>query len=107
MQTAKPEAQEEERQYAIFIAMVVRNAMEDFHCKHLTDEQMKEPNPIVRNAICTALHAFNHYGSEPPAKRFIDYHLRMVPKYWAAPELLPDYARMWDKDRFHSWKPEA
>ena len=107
MQAEKPEAQEEEEQFAIFIAMVVRNAMEDFHSKHLTDEQMKELNPIIRNAICTALHAFNNYSSEPPAKRFIDHHLPMVPSYWESPELLPGYARMWDKDRFQGWKPET
>ena len=79
MPNQKPEAQEEERQFALFIAMVIRNAMEDFHAKHLTDEQMKELNPIIRNAVCTALHAFNHCSTEPPAKRYIDYHSRMVP----------------------------
>jgi hypothetical protein len=40
------------------------------------------------------------------ANRFIDSHLMMVPKYWEPPELLPDYARMWDKDRFPGWTPE-
>ena len=35
---------------AMYIASVVRNAMEDFHGRHLSDEQMKELNPIVRNA---------------------------------------------------------
>src|SRR5262245_60252351 len=42
---------------AMYVAMVVRNALEDFHCRHLSDEQMKELNPLIRNAICTALHA--------------------------------------------------
>ena len=41
--------------------MVIRNAMEDFHCEHLTDDQMKDLNPIIRDAVCTALHAFNNY----------------------------------------------
>ena len=100
MENQKPEAMEEEKQFAIFIAMVIRNAMEDFHVAHLSDEQMKELNPIIRNAVCTALHAFNHYGTEPPAKRFIDFHLRMVPKYWEPPELLPAYVGMWDERRF-------
>jgi len=35
--------------------MVVRNATEEFHAEHLTDEQMRELNPIIRNAIYTAL----------------------------------------------------
>lgn len=37
------------------IASYVRSNMEDFHCKHLSNSQMKELNPIIRNAIYTAL----------------------------------------------------
>ena len=37
------------------IAAHIRMYMEDFHCKHLSDEQMKELNPIIRNAIYTFL----------------------------------------------------
>ncbi len=40
---------------AKLIAAVVRNKMEDFHAKHLSDAQMEELNPIIRNAIYTAL----------------------------------------------------
>lgn len=101
-----PDLLEETRTFATFIAMVIRNAMEDFHAEHLSDEQMKQLNPIIRNATCTALHAFNHYSSEAPAKRFIDYHIQMVPQYWEPPELLPDYVRMWDKERFQGYTPE-
>ena len=106
MKSQTPQASAETKKFACYIAMVIRNAMEDFHVAHLSDEQMKELNPIIRNAVCTALHAFNHYSTEPPAKRFIDFHLMMVPKYWEPPELLPDYVRMWDKDRFDGWTPE-
>lgn len=38
-----------------FIAMSVRNEMEDFHCEHLSDKQMKELNPIIRKGIFCAL----------------------------------------------------
>ena len=44
-----------ENYLAMLIAAVVRNSMEDFHCKYLSDAQMKELNPIIRNAIYTAL----------------------------------------------------
>ncbi|MBC8457308.1 MAG: hypothetical protein H8D67_04845 [Deltaproteobacteria bacterium] len=54
----KPKPSENIQYLAMYIAMVVRNTMEVFHCGHLSDEQMKELNPIGRNAICTALHAF-------------------------------------------------
>jgi hypothetical protein len=40
---------------AMFIAKKVRDAMEDFHVEHLTDDQMKVLNPIIRNAIYRAL----------------------------------------------------
>lgn len=37
------------------IAAYIRMYMEDFHHNHLSDEQMKELNPIIRNAIYTFL----------------------------------------------------
>src|SRR5687767_7876176 len=67
---SEPLLSEETQHYAKYIAIVVRNAMEDYHVKHLSDEQMKELNPIIRNAIATALHAFNHYEQSPAARRF-------------------------------------
>ncbi len=57
---------------------------------------MKELNPIVRSAVCTALHAFNNY--EKAAARFVDYNFRMISTYWESPELLDGYAQMWDRD---------
>ena len=93
-----PQLPEETQTVATYIAMVVRNAMEDFHCEHLTDDQMKELNPIIRNAICTALHAFNNYEQSDAAKRFMDYNLRMIPKYWEKPELSAGYVKMCERD---------
>ena len=75
----------------MFLAMVVRNAMEDFHCKHLSDEQMKELNPIIRNAICTGLHAIKYYDISEGARSFVNLQTRAIPKYWELPELLPDF----------------
>jgi hypothetical protein len=34
------------QQHIMRLAMYVRNAIEDFHVKHLSDTQMKELNPI-------------------------------------------------------------
>jgi len=76
------------RDFAKYIAIVVRNAMEDFHCKNLSDEQMKELNPIIRNAIYTAIYARDNCGKSDPLKFFVDYHLMSIPKYWEEPELL-------------------
>ncbi len=93
-----PKPVKEDQRFANYIAMVVRNAMEDFHCEHLSDEQMKELNPIIRNAIGTALHAFNNYQQIDAAKRFMDYNLSMIPSYWEPPTLQDGYVRMWERD---------
>jgi hypothetical protein len=79
------------RYYAKYLAMVVRNAMEDFHCRHLSDEQMAELNPIIRNAIYTAMYAYHCEKHSNAAARFVDFHLISIPKYWEEPELLPDF----------------
>lgn len=74
------------------IAMVVRNAMEDFHVKYLSDAQMAEPNPIIRNGIYTTLHAMEH-SDDAGAKEFMDFTRKMIPSYWEPPQLLEDYLR--------------
>jgi hypothetical protein len=93
-----PELSKETRKLASYIAMVVRNAMEDFHCEHLSDDQMKQMNPIIRNAICTALHAFMHYESSPEATRFVDFNFMLIPRYWEEPQLTDDYVALWARE---------
>jgi len=73
-----------------FIAMVIRNSMEDFHCEHLTDGQMKELNPIIRNAVYTALYAMVFHGDLEKADQFMRYHYSMIPDYWEEPKLFTD-----------------
>ena len=79
-----------------YVAMVIRNALEDFHCQHLSDEQMKQLNPIIRDAVCTALHAFENCESSPQAREFVDFNFMLIPKYWEKPGLLRDYLRLWE-----------
>ncbi|MCM1140959.1 MAG: hypothetical protein NC453_20505 [Muribaculum sp.] len=43
------------------IAVYLRNQIEDFHVKYLSDEQMRELNPLIRNAVFSFL---MDYGSE-------------------------------------------
>lgn len=76
---------------ARFIAIVIRNAMEDFHVGHLSDVQMRQLNPLIRNAIFTALHAARHMARLPGAKAFVECQTRLIPSYWEAPQLLHDY----------------
>ncbi len=72
------------------VAMVIRNAMEDFHCKYLSDEQMKELNPIIRNAVYTTSYAFDHMHLSGKAERYIIHNLSMIPDYWEDCEFLAD-----------------
>lgn len=99
MSTTEPKLDDATQEFAKLISIVVRNAMEDFHCEHLSDEQMRALNPIIRNAIATALHAFNNYASSDAARRFLDFHGRCIPNYWEPPELLAGYVQMWQRDR--------
>lgn len=76
---------------AKFIAIVVRNAMESFHVKHLSDAEMRELNPIIRNATFTALHAARLRGISETARGLRDSQLQRIPPYSESPELLEGY----------------
>jgi predicted DNA-binding protein YlxM (UPF0122 family) len=67
--------------YAKLIAANVRNNMEDFHCKYLSDTQMKELNPLIRDAIYTAMVNM----TEKP--EYINHYHQHVPPYWEDCEL--------------------
>ncbi len=85
-----PEPTAHQRDVAKLFAMIVRNAMEDFHAKHLSDDQMKELNPIIRNAICTAFHMIENF-SNPRVAEYAGFLQMLIPDYWEEPELLADY----------------
>jgi hypothetical protein len=71
-----------------YIAIVIRNAMEDFHTKHLSDEQMKELNPIIRNAVYTALYAMQYHKDSLKLREFVGSQVEMIPRYWEEPGLI-------------------
>ena len=68
--------------YAKAIAAAVRNNMEDFHCKYLSDEQMKELNPLIRNAIYTAMVRMTEKSE------YFEFYMQYVPDYWEDCELI-------------------
>lgn len=83
----KEESNAELKMSALYIAMAVRNAMEDFHGHHLSDKQMKELNPLIRDAVYNALYAHAHFETSSKARRFVQYHTEMIPSYWELPQL--------------------
>ena len=76
-----------DKKLAMLMAHAVRNAMEDFHCKNLTDKQMAELNPIIRNSIFTTLVALNNQNYITP-KQYLQWHLSAIPDYWEDPKLI-------------------
>jgi RecB family exonuclease len=84
---AEARPSKEIRDQARYLAMVVRNAMEDFHGQYLSDAQMKELNPIIRNALCSALYALENYEKSERARKFVDFHWQLIPSYWEEPEI--------------------
>ena len=86
-----PTPSKQTKETALYIASVVRNAMEDFHCRHLSDEQMKELNPIIRDAICTALFAYENYHCSIAAQNFVEFNIRLIPGYWEKPKLTASF----------------
>ena len=85
------QAMKDMRDSSRYMAMVVRNAMEEFHHKHLSDDQMKELNPIIRNAIYTAIFTYTTSAQSDRSRRFVEYHLEMIPSYWEEPVLLEGF----------------
>jgi hypothetical protein len=81
------------RMQATYVAIVVHNAMEDFHRNHLSDNQMRELNPIIRNAIFTALYAEETLCQSERSKEFVKYHWELIPPYWEEPELLKGFEK--------------
>ena len=64
-----------------FIAMNIRNEIEDFHCEHLNDDQMAELNPLIRAGIAKAL----YLSSNSSNKKYFDIMadiVKMIPEYW-------------------------
>ncbi|MBZ4488100.1 hypothetical protein LQ938_11500 [Microbacterium sp. cx-55] len=73
-----------QQQHVMILAMQVRNAMEDFHVKHLSDAQMAELNPIIRQALYDAIMTVEN-GDDPNRVRNVSYLVSMIPDYWEVP----------------------
>ena len=73
-------------QMSLIIAMHIRNEMECFHTEHLSDEQMMELNPIIRQAVYNILTYINLASTgDVAARKIIDFEIMLVPDYWELP----------------------
>ncbi len=96
-----PPLTEAMRAESLVLAMSIRNALEGtLHGGEagelsLTDAQMERLNPLVRDALVTALHARAHQLTSKAARRYLDFQAMLVPDHWEPPELLEDYVELW------------
>jgi hypothetical protein len=79
---------------AAYLAMAVSNAMEDFRRRHLTIKQMQELNPIIRDALCTALHAVGRLRVSKAAEEFVNFNREMIPPSQKKPTILPVFRQL-------------
>jgi hypothetical protein len=68
----------------MLLAMHVRNQMEDFHSEYLDDNQMKELNQIIRQAIYEGLQLFEPQNKQAKAEE-VAWLMLMIPDYWEVP----------------------
>ena len=73
------------QQTAMVVAMLVRNAMEDFHVAHLSDVQMKELNPLIRDAIYDAMTLIETMKGDRQKEFFFGWLVASIPDYWEIP----------------------
>ena len=77
--------------YAKYISMVIHNTVEDLQNKDPSDQPGEQLDSTVRNAIYTALYAFEYYKYSDSARQFVDYNLSTIPGSWADPEFLEGF----------------
>lgn len=91
----QPDLLPDAKAMAMFIGIVVRNAMEDLHADRqagISDAVMRRLNRVVRNAAYTALDAARLMRRNPRAREWVAFQLMYIPSYWEQPELLEAYA---------------
>jgi hypothetical protein len=84
---------EETKQIAAYVALVVRNVLDPFTTTYLSDDQVAELNPLPRNAICTAFHTYT-IGADSDStdgQAFVVRHMSMIPADEEKPRLTDDF----------------
>jgi hypothetical protein len=79
------------KRMAMCIALLVRNEMENFHVANLSNAQMAELNPLIRNAIFTGVYAYMIAEDDEAASTYVATNERSVPDYWEPPQFTRSY----------------
>ena len=91
--------EEQDRQMAVLFAAVVRNELEDLHCRELSDDQMRHINTAVRNSVFTVFQALRRGATSDHVAQWIVFQLQTVPDYWEPPQLLEDFTKWLQQER--------
>lgn len=79
------------------IAISVRNNIEGFHVKYLSDSQMKELNPLIRKGVYEALFTMANLENNISCKKWFGLLTAYVPPYWEEPELDESLTKIRDR----------
>ena len=86
------ESLNEKQKQVMLLGIEVRNNIEDFHAKYLSDEQMKELNPLIRQGIMNGIELWEEYKRYRRSKKqngeitaYMLMALMMIPDYWELP----------------------
>lgn len=81
------------------IANAINDGIKDFRGKNLSDEQLKELDPLIRSSIYNILSAFGYYDVDPLCREFVNQHLYSIPKHWEDVQLFPKIQKSIDSLR--------
>ena len=71
------------QQVTLLLAMHIRNELEIFHVRHISDLFMPELNSTIRYAI------FDFFENVMPSEAQVTWLARMLPDYWEIPGIDP------------------
>jgi len=74
-----------QQQHALVMAVLLRNALEDFHATHLTQPQMRELNRLIRYALYEAISQIEAVAGTPEGDEFLAWAVTRIPDYWEIP----------------------
>jgi hypothetical protein len=70
------------QQHVLLLAIYVRNSLEDFHVKHLSNSQMKELNMLIRQRLYDVVSAIE---DESDNQKLLGYLVAQIPDCWEIP----------------------
>src|SRR4051794_25220775 len=73
------------QQHVLLLAMYVRNGIEHFHVKHLSDKQMQELNPIIRQSLYNIVSIIEDDFDTLKGKFLLGWLIDEIPEYWEIP----------------------